>query len=90
MLTWQNSRPTTQVSTANVDDGVLAVGFEHHNGVTRSGGRNHRETVEENFAVAERVGDEAPVGVIPDLSDEVGWVIEPGGARGLESLARAR
>jgi len=83
MLTWQNSGPTTQVSTTNVDDGVLAVGMEHHNGVTRGRGRNRRETVEANSAAAESVGDEAPVGVIPDLSDEVGWVIELGGARGL-------
>lgn len=46
-------------------------------------GRNNRETVEANSATAERFGDEAPVGVIPDLSGEVGRVVELGGASGL-------
>jgi len=83
MLTWQNSGPTTKVSTTNVYDGVLAVRLEHHNGVTGGRGRNHRETVEANSATAERVGHETAIGVISDLSDEVGWVVELGGARGL-------
>jgi len=83
MLTWQGTGPTTRVSTPNDDDGVLAVGLEHHNGVTRGHGRNHHQIVKANTAAAKRAGNEAAISVITDLSDEVGRVGELGGARSL-------
>jgi len=83
MLTWQGTGPTTRVSTPNDDDGVLAVGLEHHNSVTRGHGRNHRKIVEAHTATAKRASDEAAISVITDLSDKVGRVGELGGARSL-------
>lgn len=83
MLTWQGTRPAAQVGTPNVDDGVLAVGLEHHNCMTRCRRSHHGEIIEANPATAEARRDESPVSVVPDLPDEVGRVRELGGARGL-------
>ena len=83
MLTWQCTWPAAHVGTPNDDDGVLAVGLEHHNGVTCGRGRHHGQVVEANPTAAKRVGEEAAIGVVADRSDEVGRVGELGGARGL-------
>jgi len=83
MMMWQRTGPTTRVSTPNDNDGVLAVGLEHDDGVTSGYGRNHRQTVEANTAAAKRAGNKATKSVITNLSDEVGRMGELSGARGL-------
>ena len=83
MLTWQGAGPAAHVGAANDDDGVLAVGLEHDDGVTRGSRRHHGEAIEANTTATERVGEKGAVGVVADLPDEVGRVGELGGARGL-------
>lgn len=82
MLMWQRARPTAQVGTPNVDDGVLVVGLDHDSCMTYRCQSDHDKIIEANPATAEARRNESPVSVIPDLLDEVNQVRELGGACG--------
>lgn len=83
MLTWQCVGPAAHIGAADNDDGVLANGLEHDDGMSGRSGGNDGEVVEAYSAVTECVGDEVSVGIAAYLADEVGGVGELGAARSL-------